>query len=86
MKKHTSSLNVNKGMLIPMLILSLVALAQADLDYCTVTKPKDTIGLLNNESLSLTLGDYVRGYDLDFTSNKALNARPFDPLQTVGFV
>lgn len=86
MKKHTSSLKVNRIALISILILSLLAFTQADLDHCTVTKQHDTIGLLNSESLSLTLGDYIRGYDLDFTSSKAMNARPSNPLNSVASV
>jgi hypothetical protein len=87
MKKHTSSnIKVNRILIIPILILSLSAITYADLDFCTVTKPHDTIGLLKDESLSLTLGDYIRGYNLDFTSTKAINARPSDPLNTVGSV
>ena len=48
MKKHTSSFKVNRIAFIPILIMSLLAITFADMDHCSVTKPHDTIGLLNN--------------------------------------
>lgn len=59
-KSHFASLFIS------LTILLSISQVHSAVDYCITNKVHDVIGLVGNESVALTLGDYVRGYNLTF--------------------
>ena len=75
--------SLSKTLSIGLILLLSIVTVNSSIDYCITNKPFDVVGLVGNETVALTLGDYVRGYNLTFSSNQTLNARPYNPLNFV---
>ncbi len=62
----TTKSRISTMMPILFIFLCTFIITQSVTDHCSTTKPQETIGLLADESLTLTLGDYIRGHGLTF--------------------
>lgn len=78
-----TSQSLPKTLILSLIMLLLIATVNSAVDYCITNKPHDIIGLVGNESVVLTLGDYARGYNLSFTSDEHIHARPSNPVDFV---
>ena len=79
----TPSNGLFRNRTISLIILLSTLYVAYSVDYCITKKPYDVVPILGNETVALTLGDYVRGYNLSFTSSESGSARPFNPLNMV---
>jgi hypothetical protein len=55
----------------------------ADTDFCVTHKSSDVFPLLSDERHIVPLGQYVRGYNLEFSTSDDSIAKVWNPLQPI---
>jgi hypothetical protein len=79
MTNKSSSL---KTMSLIVLIL-LISIIKSDVDFCSSNKPNDIVALMNDEKYIVNLGDYIRGYNLQFDTNNTDIAVAWNPINQI---